>query len=267
MVFELNDKCKMYYEVHGNANSGKTIVFLNGLSQSTIAWGGFLPSFIPDYQVILIDQILQGQSDKNSGVRDFDKHASDVFELLQYLNKTKVILCGISYGSLIAQNFAVNYPEMVSKLILMSTFAHKTPYFEAIETSWNRALEMGGYQLLLDVMLPQVLGQNYFEHPLIPISQLKEQRKGTAPDPESLKKLMTATKNRTDYRAKLKQIDTPTLVIQGQIDLLVQVQMGKAVSDSIIGSKFVIIPNAGHTLNLEAIPQTVKIIHDWLKLN
>lgn len=125
---------------------------------------------------MLIDFIFQGQSDKDGEFKNFDEHAEDVISLMQFLQLPKAVVCGIYYGSLVAQNLSVNYPLAVEKLILLFTFAHKSEYFKAIELSWQRAVEMGGYNMLLDIMLPYVLGENYFENPIIPISILKASR-------------------------------------------------------------------------------------------
>jgi len=145
---------------------------LNGLSQATPAWAFMLPYFVNEYKIVLIDFIFQGQSDKDGEFKNFDEHAEDVISLRQFLQLPKAVVCGIYYGSLVAQNLSVNYPLAVEKLILLSTFAHKSEYFKAIELSWQRAVEMGGYNMLLDIMLPYVLGENYFENHIIPISIL-----------------------------------------------------------------------------------------------
>ncbi len=264
MYFKTSDNLNLYYEVHGNTSSSKAIIFLNGLSQTTVAWSLMLPAFQNDYKIILCDFIFQGQSDAVGDFRDFDQHAADVYGLIDSLNIKKIDIAGISYGSLAAQHFVLNYPEKVKTLTLLSSFAHKTSYFEAISSAWKRALETGGYSLMLDVMLPTVLSENYFDNPLIPINVLKSTRKGMSPDASSLNKLMEATYQRGDYREKLKAIKTPSLIIHGEKDSLLPVHMGKAVADSITGSKFEIIYGAGHTLNLEAIPQTVKLIKEFI---
>lgn len=265
MYYKTSDKLNLHYEVHGNPNSKKYILFLNGLSQSTVAWLLMLPAFTNDYQIILCDFIFQGQSDTKASERSFDQHAADVNGLLDSLNIKKIDIAGISYGSLVAQHIALNYPEKVNNLILLSSFAHKTSYFEAISLAWQRALDTGGYSLMLDVMLPTVLSEAYFEHPLIPINILKNSRQTTNTDAGALNKLMDATYKRGDYREKLKEIKIPTIVIHGEKDALLPVHMGKAVGDSIPGSKFIVISGAGHTLNLEAVPQTVQLIMEFIQ--
>ncbi len=266
MTCKTSDNLTIFFDVQGNQNATQSIVFLNGLSQSSVSWILTTPFFKADYKIVLIDFIFQGQSDKTGEWRSFDQHAKDVITVLDFLKIDSAIIAGLSYGSLVAQNLGVNSPKRVSKLILMSTFANKTPYYEAIELSWWRALEFGGYGLMLDIMLPSVLSENYFKNPLIPIELMKQTRQEANEDKQALFKLMRATKERPDYRPELKKITSPTLVIQGEKDLLFPVHMAKEVSDSIANAELIVIPIVGHTLNLEAVPQMSKAILDFIKI-
>jgi pimeloyl-ACP methyl ester carboxylesterase len=264
MYCKTSDNLNLYYEVTGNLQSTKTLVFLNGLSQSTLAWVLTTPYFKNDYKIVLLDFIFQGQSDKKSDVRNFDQHAADVKAVLDELKIEKANIIGLSYGSLVAQHFALLFPQRVEKLVLMSTFAQKTPYFEAIELAWGRAVEVGGYPLLFDIMLPSVLGEEYFKNPLIPLDMMRQTRTDANNDSQALLKLMRATKERPDYRQKLKAIKTPTLIIHGEKDLLMLVHMAEEVHKSIPGSRLEIIKGVGHTLNLEAISQMVELLKSFL---
>ena len=263
MICKTEDSKSIYFEVLGNHTSTKSIVFLNGLSQSTIAWAFMIPYFEKEYRIIVLDFIFQGQSEKTGEVRDFDQHARDVLAVLDTLHIDKASFIGLSYGSLVAQHLGVNHPERIVKLCLMSTFAHKTPYYEAIELSWRRALDFGGYGLMLDVMLPFVLGTSYFSHPLIPIEMLKAARKDLV-DANALGKLMDATHARSDYRSNLQKINAPTIVLHGRQDALFSVDLSKSVADHITNSQFVVIENAGHTLNLEEVKLVSEIIVKFL---
>lgn len=251
MICKTRDNLNLYYEIQGNVTASETLVFLNGLTQSTVAWAFMTPYFKERYKIVLIDFIFQGQSDKSGNWRDFDQHAGDVKGVLEKEKISTACIIGLSYGSLVAQHFAVLFPGLTNKLILISTFANKTPYYEAIELSWWRALEMGGYNLMLDIMLPSILSESYFSHPLIPISVLKEARKDLNQNSEAIFKLMEATKQRKDYRNELEQILCSTLVIQGEKDLLLPVNLAEQVQAHIKNSRIKIIKGAGHTLNLE----------------
>lgn len=260
----LPDGLAMYYEVLGDSENKQPLVFLNGLSQSTQAWAAVAPAFAKDRRVILLDLIFQGQSDRAADFRTYDAHAADVMHLLQTLKLEKPVICGLSYGSAVAQHLLVNYPDAFSGGILLATFAHNPPQFNAIGRSWESALLAGGYPLMLEVMLPVVLGHNYFNNPLIPIETLKENRLGNPPDPASLIHLMRATEIRTDYRSQLGKIKVPVVVAQGEMDVLIPPVVAQEVSRHIPGSEFMVISGVGHTLNLEAIPQINQIIRNFL---
>lgn len=258
------DDLNIYYEVQGNVSALETLVFLNGLTQSTVSWLFVLPYFKEKYKIILLDFIFQGQSDKAEHWRDFDQHANDVKHVLQQEKINKATIIGLSYGSMVAQNFAVNHPTFVNKLILISTFAHKTPYYEAIELSWWRALEFGGYNLMLDIMLPSVLSEDYFSHPIIPIQLMKDARLDAQQNKQAIFNLMQATKERKDYRPNLEKINSPTLIIQGEKDLLLPVHLANEVHKHIKNSEFKIVANAGHTLNLEHVPEVCGYVKEFL---
>ncbi len=255
MNCKTKDGLTMYYEVQGNVNASETLIFLNGLTQSTLAWFFCLPFFKDNYKIILLDFIFQGQSDKTGEPRDFDQHALDVISVLDHEKIQKATFIGLSYGSLVAQHLAVEHPQKINKLILISTFAHKTPMFNAIELSWWRSLETGGYSLMFDNMMPYVLSEDYFSKPIIPIEMLKKSREDLNQNAQAIFNLMRATKDRDDYRPELKKIKAPTLIIQGEKDTLLPIYLATEVQKNISGSKLEIIKGAGHTLNLERVPE------------
>jgi 3-oxoadipate enol-lactonase len=264
MFCKTSDNLNLYYEIQGNTEASETLVFLNGLTQTTLSWFFMLPFFKEKYKIILLDQIFQGQSDKAEEWRNFDKHAHDVKCVLENEKISKANIIGLSYGSLVAQHFALNHPGFVNKLILVSTFAHKTPYYEAIELSWQRALEFGGYNLMLDIMLPSVLSEGYFSNPIIPIQLMKEARLERTQTKQDILNLMRATKERKDYRKDLEKITAPTLVVQGEKDLLLPVHLAQEVHKHIKNSKLIVVANAGHTLNLEHVPEVCGYIKEFL---
>jgi pimeloyl-ACP methyl ester carboxylesterase len=263
--FHTYDGRRMYFEEIVSGSEPLTLVLLNGLTQTTASWDLLLKELNWNGKIILCDLIFQGKSDKHGPSKNFDQHASDVLALLAYLGVKQAIVAGISYGSLLAQHFAVNHPKSLSRLILLSTFAHKTPMYRAIEQSWRHSLQTGGYELMLDVMLPFVLGENYFRSPLIPIDLMKSMRIDLKPQKDALLKLMEATENRKDYLKELLSIECPTLIIQGENDLLFPPSFAIAVNNHIKNSQLVILPGKGHTLNLEACKEIAGSIMNFCK--
>ena len=92
MFCKTSDNLNIFYEIQGNAGSNKTIVFLNGLSQSTVSWMLVTPYFKNDYKIVLLDFIFQGQSDREGDSRSFNQHANDVESVLREIKTEKVIM-------------------------------------------------------------------------------------------------------------------------------------------------------------------------------
>jgi 3-oxoadipate enol-lactonase len=268
MKHKLPDGLSLYYEFSPKDSKVPTLLFLNGLSQSTAVWTPFAKMFGKEFNILLVDLIFQGASDAGREYRSFEQHAADVAHLVEKLQKegkiSNFVPVGISYGGAVAQRLMCYHGEKISKAILISTFAHKTPYFDFIGLSWRRSLLAGGYELMLDVMLPFVLGQDYFFNPLVPIEDLRKMRLQNNLDTQSLLKLMEATEKSGDFRPKLRQITIPTLVVQGQDDLLTTPQMGRAIAEALPHSRFELIKHKGHTLNLEAIPELMALMNEFL---
>lgn len=263
MTHQLPDGLNLYYEIHGNTEATQALVFLNGLSQSTAAWGGVVRALGNNYKLVLVDLLFQGQSDAAPEYRTFEGHAADLAVLLKALALPETIVVGISYGGAVAQRFLVNYPELVQGGVLLSTFPYKDAYFDAIGYSWKQALLAGGYPLMLDVMLPFVLGRSYFLNPIITIEDLKNSKAGQSPSTENLLKLVRATEESGNYLEKLKKVQLPVLVVQGEEDMLCTPEMGRAMYQALPNAELEILPGIGHTLNLECIPDLAQLLNTF----
>jgi pimeloyl-ACP methyl ester carboxylesterase len=54
-----------------------------------------------------------------------------------------------------------------------------------------------------------------------------------------------------DRNQELDSIDVPTLLLYGENDPLTQPEKGRRMAERIPGAEFVVIPKAGHLINLE----------------
>jgi len=57
---------------------------------------------------------------------------------------------------------------------------------------------------------------------------------------------------RTEHRHIFKKIDVPTLIMVGELDTLTPPSMSLEIKKEIKNSNIIIIPNAGHLINIEA---------------
>ncbi|MCS7029072.1 MAG: alpha/beta hydrolase [Bacteroidia bacterium] len=258
MHLTLSDGALLYYEVLPCTAKQDTdwIVWLNGLTQSTLSWKLTTPYFEKTHHQLLVDFIFQGQSSAAPHFRTFENHATDIFTLLEHLNISTAHIAGISYGGAVVLRMMHLYSQKIKSAILISTFAYKTPYFDAIGEMWKKALLVGGYEHLVEVILPIGLGASYFENPVIPIDVLKNNRISQQLKPENILALMQATaSSERNYLPVIAQNPTKSLIIHGEEDFLCPPKFGQDLHQVLPNSKLIVIPKAGHTLNLEAVPQ------------
>lgn len=266
MYFQLPDTLNLYYEIlscQGKPDA-EWIIWLNGLTQSTISWKLIASFFEKTHHQIFVDFIFQGQSDAAPHFRTFEQHAQDILHLLTHLNVPQIHIAGISYGGAVALRCMHLFSKKIKSTILISTFAYKTKYFETIGELWKKSLLKGGYELLIDAILPFGLGPSYFENPIIPIDVLKNNRLNQMLKPENILALMKATEVSENYLPVLVGNVTKTLIVHGEEDILCPVQFGRDIHKVLPNSILQIIPKAGHTLNLEAVPQLAEHIHTFI---
>jgi pimeloyl-ACP methyl ester carboxylesterase len=109
---------RLYYETHG---AGRPLILLHGGLMSGETFGPLLPALAEGHQVIAVD--LQG----HGRTADIDRPISvklmgdDIAALIAHLGFDKPDLFGYSLGGGVAFFTALNHPELVGRLIMVST--------------------------------------------------------------------------------------------------------------------------------------------------
>jgi len=106
---------ELYFKKLGE---GHPFVILHGLYGSGDNWITVANAMSKKFEVILVDQRNHGRS-PHSDVHTYEAMTTDLLELFEKLNIEKTIILGHSMGGKVAMNFALDYPEKVSKLIVV----------------------------------------------------------------------------------------------------------------------------------------------------
>jgi 3-oxoadipate enol-lactonase len=101
--------------------SAKTFVFINSLGTDFRIWDGVTHHLGGQFNIVLHDKRGHGLSTHGSEPISIAAYANDIEDLLHSLGKTKVILCGLSVGGLIAQQLVANGNITIAGLILSNT--------------------------------------------------------------------------------------------------------------------------------------------------
>jgi pimeloyl-ACP methyl ester carboxylesterase len=108
----------MYYEIHG---TGRPLVLLHGnLSTIDVDFGGMIPTFAKNRQVIAVEQQAHGRTADIDRPLTIQSWADDTAALLRHLGVSDADVFGYSSGSTVALQLAIDHPDLVRKLILAS---------------------------------------------------------------------------------------------------------------------------------------------------
>src|SRR5262249_39607973 len=116
----------LYHEIHG---TGEPLILLHGGLGAIEMFGDVLPQLAQRHQVIAAD--LQGHgrtADVDRPLR-FETLADDIAALIRYLGLPDADLMGYSLGGAVALRAAIQHPEVVRKLVLVSIPFKKSGWY------------------------------------------------------------------------------------------------------------------------------------------
>ncbi|XP_054155796.1 epoxide hydrolase 1-like [Oppia nitens] len=139
---------RMHYVSKGDPLTAKqTLLFIHGFPEFWYSWrhqirefgGGGGGNNGDDYHVIAVDNRGYGQTDQPRGIHNYtiDKIVDDFRDLLTELRLRNVVLVAHDWGGAIGWGFALKYPELVSKLIIINS-PHPMMYREARAQGWQQ---------------------------------------------------------------------------------------------------------------------------------
>jgi non-heme chloroperoxidase len=251
------DGVQLYYKDWGPKN-GPVVVFSHGWPLNSDSWDAqmqFLAS--KGYRVVAHDRRGHGRSSQPWDGNDMDHYADDLATVLNTLDLKKATLVGFSTGGgEVARYIGRHGTSRVSKAVLISAvppFMLKTadnPNGVPKEVFDNmRAAQLANRaELYRDIASGPFYG---FNRPGAKASQgmidswwAQGMQAGAKNTYDSI-----AAFSATDFRQDLKKFDVPTLVIHGDDDQIVPIDIsGKASASLIKGAKLIVYPGAPHGL-------------------
>ncbi len=253
------DSIELQYEISG---SGPPVVFINGLTMDLNGWLLQVEPFGRNYRMVRYDCRGQGGSDRPDMEYSQEMHAEDLSLLLEKLEIPRAHIIGLSNGGMIAQHFALRYPEKTGALVLVDTCSYVDTLLELIITSWIKSAEAGGGGLRYDVALPYLFSEEFTKKNLERMMALKEMNLAINP----VKSVVSLSKAsmRHDLRERVSEIKAPTLIIAGEEDILVPVKYSRILREEIENSTLAILKNCGHVPPIEKPDEFNRIVMRFL---
>ena len=254
----INDIC-INYELEGE---GKTIVFVHGLSDSLVYWKVLSETLKKDYQTLIYDLRGHGESTDDDRNTTIDLYQEDLYQLLNALNIEDAVFIGLSLGGNVILDLAVNHPEMVKGLIVMSSFPEHDEKLKKIFNDFDNAIDQGFVEFF-DTILPYTLTDDLLEEHKELLENVKHEAAKTA-NIEGIKKGINAGYgfNLTD---KLNEINVPTLVIAGEEDNLTNLDIQEKIHDNIENSEMIVLEKTKHNILIgRNIEKVLNIINEFM---
>jgi 3-oxoadipate enol-lactonase len=246
VAFVENQGAKIYWDERGQ---GSPVLMIMGLGYSSDTWHRTRPLLATKYRTIALDNRGVGRSDVPPGPYPIALMAADAAAVLDAAGVDSAHVFGVSMGGMIAQEFALQYPQRVRSLILACTAAGG-PNAVRAEPEVAELLRARGFmnqEQAMEASIPYI----YDPHtPRLRIDEDLAVRRPWFPRAEGYFAQLQGIIAWESY-SRLPQIKAPTLVLHGESDRLVPPGNGRIVADRIPGAKLVMIPNASHILTTD----------------
>ena len=247
----------LYYERQG---AGPRLLFFNGSGATLAMSGPLIWSFADRFDVVAHDQRGLGRTAIPPGPYSMADYAADAAALLDHLGWTTCRVIGVSFGGMVAQEFAVTWPERVERLALVCTSpggagGASYPLHELAERSPEERDAIG--MRLLDMRFtPEWLADHPADQAL---SEMMAARHGGPRTPERLRGESEQMQARRDHdvSSRLGAITSPTLVACGRYDGIAPLANGEWIAAHVAGAELRVY-EGGHVFFLQgslALPE------------
>jgi 3-oxoadipate enol-lactonase len=259
MAFTANQGAKIYWDESGD---GEPLLLIMGLGYPSCAWYRTRLVLEKRYRTIVFDNRGVGRSEMPAGPYPIALMASDAAAVLDAAGVDSSHIFGTSMGGMIAQEFALQYPQRVRSLILGCT-APGGPCAVRAEPAAMQMLMARGNMTREQAARA---AQPFIYHPSTPQNLIEEDleiRWPWLPHPDAYMAQLQGILAWEAY-SRLSQINVPTLVIHGESDRLVPAGNGKLIAETIPGAKLVILSNASHIFTTDQPEAAHRAIQNFL---
>ncbi len=238
-------RIKLGYQRQG---TGPPILFISGLGADRQLWIPVVEQLRHQFECITFDNRGTGQSSRPRTGYTMPDLTRDTLGLLDRLSISRTHVVGISMGGIIAQNIAVQRPDLVSGLVLVSSFAAPGPRLMHVLNSHKfMQRHLGRYEYFYWALAPWMFGPETLGKPGFTNNFAKKAADNHHPQALYALDQLVDGIGQFDTQAQLNKIRQPTLVIAGEHDILTPPHGVQSLAEGIPGAELVVLPGVGHS--------------------
>jgi len=273
------DKIKVrniHIAVIDEGSSDNVLLLIHGLGSNAKGWIKNIPALSKHFRVIAVDLPGYGKSDKGYYQFSMKFYAQVLTELLTQLHIDQATFIGHSMGGQIAMTTALEYPDRVKKLVLISTAGFEK--FTEGEGDWMTNAVTA--EFVKDTPIRNIdinLRSNFYRMPEDATFMITEriQMRGARDFDDycyAVTRNVAAMINGPVWQ-RLDQIKQPTLILFGENDGLIPnpyLHGGRTETIAQIGQKqipnnqLIMIKECGHFVQFEKAEETNKAVIEFV---
>jgi pimeloyl-ACP methyl ester carboxylesterase len=239
-----------HYQTQG---SGPLLLYIAGLDGTGELFFKQAPALSRSFRVVTY-RSRDGQA------FTYDDLTDDVARIMRDLGEAKAIILGESFGGTVALSFALRYPEMLERLIVVNSFA-RFPGRLRIKLAGLLAGALPFRALRPARMAASLLGL-YLD------GVSRDDRKRFFQAIRSVEGESYARRLKLiaelDHERRLNEIQTPTLFIAGEGDLLVpSAREARSMAARMPNAQVKVIPRAGHACLMGDRVRLADVLTEW----
>jgi len=216
----------------------QTIVLINGLADDLTTWELQVSDFLAaGYRVLRFDNRGVGASSKPAGPYSSRLLAEDAKALVDSLGLSDFHLMGVSMGGMIAQEYALSYPDDLRSVTFACTYAAPGPFCSRMFAMWADMAPVLGVPFVMRDVTLWAFTVPFFEERGSELAEFETAMR-YLDQPVHAYLAQLAVIQDHDTTSKLGQISVPTLVLAGAEDILIPVSLSRRIHDAIPGSEW-----------------------------
>jgi pimeloyl-ACP methyl ester carboxylesterase len=241
---------RVFYD---SAGEGEPLLLIPGLGDDHHTFDLSREALARHHRLILVDNRDAGASDEATSSYGTAEMAQDALAIIDQVAPGRFHVLGVSMGGAIAQQVALQAPDRVASLVLASTWGRTDAFLRAVFEGWRTTIGRLAAEQFLAAQAPWLYSPRFLASPS-PESVALEAGMCARGWPRSVaafeRQALACIGH--DVLSVLAILQTPTLVLVGEEDILTPPRYGRALAAMLGRAELGLLTGVGHACHVEA---------------